>query len=133
MPAFAIPTDDDGGEEVVFLKLLKDLDPENLDMAEAKPAPEFDQYEPIGYIPTKALIENGWHLYCDECGRRSDDEEDDEYEGRSIEHVFKGQFYFCHPECSETYWAQREREKADRKAMRSELLNRIPRWERERY
>lgn len=82
MSAFVIPVDDGGGEEVVFLKSLEDLDPE---INGAKPAPEFDQYEAIGYVPTKTLIENGWHLYCDECDRRSDDEEDgDDHEGRSV-------------------------------------------------
>lgn len=126
MPAFVIPTDDDGGEEVVFLRSLKDLDPENIDMAGAKPAPEFDRHEPLGYVPSQALIESGWYLYCHECERRSDCEEDDEHEGRSVGHTYQGSLYFCHPECAKVFRAQREREKSDREAFKSDLLKKYP-------
>jgi hypothetical protein len=123
MPAFVIPTDDDGGEEVVFLESLEDLDPE---INGARHAPEFDRHEPLGYVPSQALIEAEWYLYCHHCERRSDCEEDAEHEGRSVEHVFQGRLYFCHPECAETCQAKWERGKADREALKAGLLKKYP-------
>jgi hypothetical protein len=123
MPAYKYPSDCGDGEEIRFHATLADTDPEE---GEPEPAPEFDQYEEIGHVPTEALIANGWYLYCDHCDRRSDCEEDDDYEGQQVEHVFRGQFYFCHPDCERSWQAQRDRAKADQAKFREYLTGKYP-------
>jgi hypothetical protein len=123
MPAYKYPSDWDEGEEIRFYATLDDADPEE---GEPEPTPEFDQYEALGYVPTEALIANGWYLYCDHCSRRSDCEEDDDHEGQRVEHVFRGQLYFCHPDCERSWQAERDRAKADQAKFREYLEGKYP-------
>jgi hypothetical protein len=121
MPAYKYPSDCGEGEEIRFYATLADTDPEE---GEPEPTPGFDQYEALGYVPTEALIANGWWLHCDHCDRRSDCEEEDE---PPVEHVFRGQFYFCHPDCERSWQAERDRAKADQAKFREYLECKYPR------
>jgi hypothetical protein len=119
MPAYKYPADCGEGEEIRFYA----APPEE---GEAERTPEFDQYESLGYVPTEALIANDWYLYCDHCGRRSDCEEDDNHDDRKVEHVFRGRFYFCHPDCEHSWRAERDRVKADQAKYREYLVGKYP-------
>jgi hypothetical protein len=130
MPAFKLPADISDGEEIIFATSLDKVDPE---ISGAVPAPEFDQYESIGYVPAQAFIENGWWMYCDECDRRSDCEDDECEEDEDpvdrvepVEHVFRGQFYFCCPDCAHSWQARRDRVKADQAKFWQYLEGRYP-------
>lgn len=123
MPAFKLPTEGGDGEEIIFEDSLKSVDAE---IGGAVHAPEFDAYEALGYVPSKAFIENGWYLYCDECDRRSDCEDDEDHDDQSIEHIFRGRFYFCHPECERVWDGRHHAEKKDQEELRSYLVSRYP-------
>lgn len=127
MPAYQMD-DDDGGSEIVFFAndqaACKFYDCDSVDRA-----PEFDKWENEKFIPPLAYLEDGWFLYCTECERRSDDEEEFDSEGEPIEPVidtFKGAFYFCCDNCLKTFERDRAKVKADQEDFKVELRSIFP-------
>lgn len=125
MPAYKCL--DDGGEgEIQFFADAAEAEKYWGEEENTPRAPEFDQYEQLGYVPAEAMIANNWYQYCDHCGRRSDCEEDDDHDGQQVEHVFRGQFYFCHPVCEQSWRSERDRVKADQDRFCEYLLGKYP-------
>lgn len=63
-----------------------------------------DEFVPLGYIPAKAYIDNGWWVNCLNCGATvgSDSHSEDD-EGNQLAHdpVFCGADLYCSPSCQE--------------------------------
>ena len=63
-------------------------------------APWADQYAEQGWVPVKALIEQGWWYSCNGCGTMvSEDSED--YDGNPHEPVIEERGLYCSPACKE--------------------------------
>lgn len=136
MPAFKLS--EYGGEEIVFAEsinvyesigyvILEESDESfDFDRSSVKPAPEFDKYESLGYVPAEVLIKLEWVLSCLECDRLSNCEEDDDYEGRSVVHSCNKDMYFCCPECANIFLEATKKRRAERADMGAKILKKFP-------
>jgi hypothetical protein len=102
--AYRVACDDfcDDGETIEFLQ-----ESELEELGNPDREPSLDVYAEQGWVPPNVLISMGWYLFCQECERRSDCEEDDDYEGAIVDHQELGDCYFCSPNCKSVYQKRR--------------------------
>ncbi len=101
----------DGGVDVVFLAIAEI--PTNEDefieafgesTEAAARCPQYDQFAPVGFVPPRVLLEDGWSLCCRECDRMFDEENEQEDEDTEDEYiypdpVFVGSWTYCSQRC----------------------------------
>lgn len=116
----------DSGSDIVFLA-ARDLEAageeagnSGFDFDRIVRVPDYDEFADRGSVPKSVLFSNGWYFYCEECERRTDDEEEPEEDENGamlapISPVFYGEKVFCCPGCL-SRWQQAMTERKERKA-----------------
>jgi hypothetical protein len=120
--AWLVDSDDFDGEEIIFAELLEDTE-----YNDGQRAPEYDQFADLGYVPPMQLLSDGWYLCCDECGRRSDCEEEEDDDGNpllSVEAMAVDSYFFCGRQCY-AGWARQKTDWEARKVDAVESLHKF--------
>lgn len=102
-----------------------------LEDLEVKPSPEYEEFAAIGYVPVDVLINNGWWHECNQCGRRVEQDweeqnEDMDEDEEPIAPIFERDIVFCCPSCKTTAKHEADIRRIRKSQARAVLRSRYP-------